>query len=31
MMSYSGLVGRTLMFDRPLGAADISALQPKAD
>jgi hypothetical protein len=28
---YRGLVGRTLVFDRPLGAADLTALKPKAD
>ena len=28
---YRGLVGRSLVFDRPLGAADLTALKPKAD
>ena len=28
---YRGLVGRTLVFDRPLGAADLTALKPTAE
>lgn len=28
---YRGLVGRTLVFDRPLAPADLAALKPKAD
>ena len=28
---YRGLVGRTLVFDRPLGPADLGALKPRAD
>jgi len=28
---YRGLVGRTLVFDRPLGAADLAALKPKPE
>ena len=28
---YRGLVGRTLVFDRTLGATDLAALKPKGD